>query len=223
MALIARHGAEWFRALGSASQPGTALVTLGGAVADPGVYEIALGQPAGRRRRAAPAALTERRAALLVGGYGGDLARRAAHRTASRSSDGDPRLGAGSIGAGVLWVLGAGTPAASAESARVLGWLAAESAGQCGPCLFGLRAIADSLRAAGATAPRAPGADAPAALGRRRHRPRRLPPPRRRRAASSRARCRSSRARSTATAPGGCTAAHAPSMPLPDRRDREAA
>ena len=70
MALIARHGAEWFRALGSASQPGTGLVTLGGAVADPGVYEIAFGSPlADVLRRAG--GVTERPQALLVGGYGG--------------------------------------------------------------------------------------------------------------------------------------------------------
>ena len=40
VALIARHGASWFRQLGTPSQPGSALVTLSGPVAHPGVYEI---------------------------------------------------------------------------------------------------------------------------------------------------------------------------------------
>ncbi len=35
IALIARHGAEWFRQLGTSSQPGSTLVTLSGPVAHP--------------------------------------------------------------------------------------------------------------------------------------------------------------------------------------------
>src|SRR5258708_954075 len=40
VALIARHGAAWFRSLGTPAHPGSMLVTLGGPVAYPGVYEI---------------------------------------------------------------------------------------------------------------------------------------------------------------------------------------
>jgi NADH:ubiquinone oxidoreductase subunit F (NADH-binding) len=142
MALIARHGPDWFRAVGSPSQPGTGLVTLGGAVADPGVYEIAFGSAlADVLRRAG--GVSERPQALLVGGYGGTWLD-AQHMSDLTLSEGDPLLSAGSIGAGVLWVLGAGTCGVQ-ESARVLDYLAAESAGQCGPCLYGLRAIADSF------------------------------------------------------------------------------
>lgn len=32
-----------------------------------------------------------------------------------------------------------------AETARIVSWLAAESAGQCGPCVYGLRALGDTL------------------------------------------------------------------------------
>jgi NADH:ubiquinone oxidoreductase subunit F (NADH-binding) len=142
MALIARHGTDWFRALGSASQPGTGLVTLGGAIEDPGVYEIAFGSPLTDVLRRA-GGVTERPQALLVGGYGGTWLD-AQHMSDLTLSEGDPLLSAGSIGAGVLWVLGAGTCGVH-ESSRVLDYLAAESAGQCGPCLFGLRAIADSF------------------------------------------------------------------------------
>src|SRR4051812_32911411 len=47
VALIARHGPEWFRELGPAEHPGSALVTLAGAVERPGVYEVALGTAVG--------------------------------------------------------------------------------------------------------------------------------------------------------------------------------
>ena len=40
IALIARHGPDWFRELGSESEPGSMLVTLGGAVGRPGITEL---------------------------------------------------------------------------------------------------------------------------------------------------------------------------------------
>jgi NADH:ubiquinone oxidoreductase subunit F (NADH-binding) len=142
MALIARHGAGWFRAVGSPTQPGSALVTLGGAVARPGVYEIAFASRMADLLRAA-GGVSERPQALLVGGYGGSWLD-AQHMQDLTLSEGDPLLAAGSIGAGVLWVLGEGSCGVW-ESARVLDHLAEQSAGQCGPCLHGLRAIADSF------------------------------------------------------------------------------
>ena len=142
MALIARHGADWFRAVGSSTQPGSVLVTLGGAVARPGVYEIASASPMADLLRAA-GGVSERPQALLVGGYGGAWLD-AQHLQDLTLSEGDPLLAAGSIGAGVLWVLGEGSCGVW-ESARVLDYLAEQSAGQCGPCLYGLRAIADSF------------------------------------------------------------------------------
>ena len=41
--LIARHGSDWFRQVGTVEQPGTALLTVSGAVDRPGVYEVAFG------------------------------------------------------------------------------------------------------------------------------------------------------------------------------------
>jgi NADH:ubiquinone oxidoreductase subunit F (NADH-binding) len=142
VALIARHGADWFRALGSRTQPGSALVTLGGAVARPGVYEIAFGSPMADLLRSAGGA-TEPPEALLVGGYGGRWLDARHLRDLTLGED-DPLLAAGSIGAGVLWVLGQGSCGVW-ESARIIDYLAAQSAGQCGPCLHGLRAIAESF------------------------------------------------------------------------------
>jgi NADH:ubiquinone oxidoreductase subunit F (NADH-binding) len=140
--LIVRHGPAWFRELGTDSQPGTALVTVSGAVNTPGVHEIAfhtrladLIERAGGLSRPAKA--------LLVGGYGGAwLGGSAIGRIAL--SEGDPLLRAGSIGSGVIVVLGSGA-CGIRESARVLGYLADESAAQCGPCLYGLRAISDAF------------------------------------------------------------------------------
>ena len=48
------------------------------------------------------------------------------------------------MGAGIVICLPA-TACGLAESARVLRYLAEESAGQCGPCVFGLPALAEAL------------------------------------------------------------------------------
>lgn len=45
IALIARFGADWFREVGTATEPGTMLTTVTGAVAAPGVFEVPLGSP----------------------------------------------------------------------------------------------------------------------------------------------------------------------------------
>jgi NADH:ubiquinone oxidoreductase subunit F (NADH-binding) len=140
--LIVRHGPAWFREVGTESQPGTALVTLGGAVAAPGVYEVAFHTPLSDLIGRA-GGVTQRPSAVLVGGYGGawvsgdDVGRLSL-------SEGDPLLRAGSIGSGVLVVLGSDTCGVR-ESARVLEYLASESAGQCGPCVHGLRAMSDAF------------------------------------------------------------------------------
>jgi NADH:ubiquinone oxidoreductase subunit F (NADH-binding) len=142
IALIARYGPQWFREVGSSAQPGTALVTLSGAVAGPGVYETAFHTPlADLIARAGGLAGPVQ--ALLVGGYGGRwlTAREMARLSLS---EGDPLLTAGSIGAGVLVVLGSGH-CGLREAARVLSYLAQETAAQCGPCLYGLRSIADGF------------------------------------------------------------------------------
>jgi NADH-quinone oxidoreductase subunit F len=45
VALVARHGAEWFRQVGTPEYPGTLLVTLPAECARPGVYEVPAGTP----------------------------------------------------------------------------------------------------------------------------------------------------------------------------------
>jgi len=143
VALIARHGARWFRELGTPEQPGSALVTLSGPVAHPGVFEVALGESLPALIGAA-GGLTESPRAVLLGGYGGSWVD-AEHLCDLRLAEEHLRPYGASLGAGVVLVLSDGA-CPVAETARLAGWLAAESAGQCGPCVHGLDAIAASLR-----------------------------------------------------------------------------
>ena len=133
VALIARFGARWFRSLGIEAEPGTALVTLSGAVARPGVYEIELGTRVSELIEQAGGA-TEPLSAFLVGGYFGGWTRDPAHRLTA----------AGGLGAGVVVAFPTGACGVR-ESARVTRYLANESAGQCGPCVHGLSALASGL------------------------------------------------------------------------------
>src|SRR5438270_9710371 len=50
------------------------------------------------------------------------------------------------MGSGVLIALGE-SACGFHETARVIDYLAEQSAGQCGPCIYGLRAVADSVTA----------------------------------------------------------------------------
>ena len=70
VAQIARFGPAWFRRIGTAAEPGSILVTLSGAVARPGVYEVALGSPL-RDLLAQAGGAREEIQAYLIGGYFG--------------------------------------------------------------------------------------------------------------------------------------------------------
>jgi NADH:ubiquinone oxidoreductase subunit F (NADH-binding) len=144
IALVARFGPHWYRELGTDPDPGTALVTISGAVVAPGVYEMAFGTPM-RDLLAAAGGPTEPLQALLIGGYFGTwvTAGEALHLRLAR----EDLLSVGcALGAGVIIALGDGACGLH-ESARVIGYLADQSAGQCGPCVYGLRAVADAVAA----------------------------------------------------------------------------
>jgi NADH:ubiquinone oxidoreductase subunit F (NADH-binding) len=141
-ALIARHGAPWFRELGIATQPGSTLVTVSGAFAQPGVYEIEPGAALSSLLETA-GGTTSRPAALLLGGYGGSWIAPAHLPALALSNEQLAHFGA-SLGAGVL-VLLSEEACPVREAARLARWLADESARQCGPCMFGLPALADLL------------------------------------------------------------------------------
>lgn len=144
IALVARYGHDWYRELGTQADPGSALVTISGAVAAPGVYELAFGTSM-TDLLAAAGGSTEPLQALLVGGYFGTWVESARAFTLRLARE-DLRSVGCSLGSGVLIALGE-SACGLHESARVIEYLAEQSAGQCGPCVFGLRAIADSFTA----------------------------------------------------------------------------
>jgi NADH:ubiquinone oxidoreductase subunit F (NADH-binding) len=145
LALIARHGSRWFRELGTPSQPGSALFSVSGPVVHPGVYEAEHGSSVASLIDAAGGLTAEVRA-VLIGGYAGAWID-ARHLNALTLSNDELAPHGASVGTGVVALLGA-EACGLAETARVARWLAAESAGQCGPCVFGLDALASTLERA---------------------------------------------------------------------------
>jgi NADH:ubiquinone oxidoreductase subunit F (NADH-binding) len=141
IALIARFGSHWFRMAGTPGAPGSALVTVTGAVERPGVREIPLGTALGEVLQRS--GLSQPAQAVLAGGYFGTWLPLPAALAVPVSDEGMRAAGA-ALGPGVLAVL----PEAAcglAETARIASFLAVESAGQCGPCRNGLPALADAF------------------------------------------------------------------------------
>ena len=139
--LIARHGADWFRRVGTDDEPGSMLVTVSGAVRVPGVHEIPIGVRLGEvvALCGGPA---DGVGGALVGGYFGTWLR-SDDPLDVRFSAAGLRPAGGSLGAGTIVILPR-SACGLVETARVARYLARESAGQCGPCVFGLRALADA-------------------------------------------------------------------------------
>ena len=118
-------------------------MTLSGAVSRTGVFEIPLGARLDAVLQlggAEPSGI----AAVLVGGYFG----------AWLPADGlaDVRMGVesmrragGGLGAGIVFAMPRGGMCALADVARATHWLADQNAGQCGPCVNGLGAIAQAM------------------------------------------------------------------------------
>jgi NADH:ubiquinone oxidoreductase subunit F (NADH-binding) len=128
LALIARYGPRWFRAVGTDDEPGSMLITVYRPGAKTAIHEVATGTPL--RALLGDGPETQ---AWLVGGYHGTWLPlpEAKERTVDSRSMVLAALPADRCGL--------------AETARVTSYLAAESAGQCGPCLNGLPRIAAAL------------------------------------------------------------------------------
>jgi NADH:ubiquinone oxidoreductase subunit F (NADH-binding) len=141
IALLARYGDAWFRSVGLPHAPGSALMTVTGDLGRGGVAEVAMGSSL----QAIVGACDPRSqpSMVLAGGFfGGWLPWEACAGLRA-----DPQqlgaAGAG-LGAGVLVVAPAGS-CVVAETARIAAYLARESAGQCGPCVNGVAAVARDL------------------------------------------------------------------------------
>jgi NADH:ubiquinone oxidoreductase subunit F (NADH-binding) len=141
IALIARFGPTWFRQAGLPDAPGTMLVTVSGAVDRPGVYEVEVGTPVAEALAAS--GVRDGVGAVLVGGYFGTWHDLRAVAGLPLCAQRLRQVGA-SPGAGVLVAL-PDAVCGLRETARVLGYLAEQSAGQCGPCAFGLPAVAEDF------------------------------------------------------------------------------
>jgi len=139
-ALIGRYGDGWYRGVGRGATLGTALVTVSGSRRD-GIREIEIGMTIGELAAETGAGEADPQAVLLGGYFGGWVS---ADRGWDLPLEPLALKAAGSaFGCGVVAFLGADRCGVRATS-RIMGWMAGQSAAQCGPCVFGLRAIADA-------------------------------------------------------------------------------
>jgi NADH:ubiquinone oxidoreductase subunit F (NADH-binding) len=143
VAMIARFGSDWFRELGTEASPGSALMTVTGNVRRPGVYEVDLGARLGGVLEAAGGTVSPAGGALLGGYFGTWLAPSSLEQLPLDAERLRSEYGA-SLGCGVLAVLSQ-TSCPIVEASRILTYLAGETADQCGPCVNGLAAMADTM------------------------------------------------------------------------------
>ena len=142
LAVLAMVGPEGYASAGTAAEPGTVLLTVGGSAARPAVVEVPTGVSLGQVLDLCGAPPAE---GVLVGGYQGSWVPEEAAYRVPVSRAGLAAVG-GMLGSGVVMPLGRDS-CPLGEVARVAAFLAKESSGQCGPCKLGLPGIARSLAA----------------------------------------------------------------------------
>jgi NADH:ubiquinone oxidoreductase subunit F (NADH-binding)/ferredoxin len=136
LAIAARLGALDYRNVGLPTEPGTVLLTVSGER----VVETPSGAPL---THILGLCSSEPGQAVLVGGYHGRFLDRDSAWSARVSRDSLETLGS-SLGAGAVLPLPEGT-CLMGELVTAIRWMSEESAGQCGPCVMGLPALADTL------------------------------------------------------------------------------
>jgi len=147
LAVLAMLGAAGYASAGDPAEPGTVLLTVSGSVQRPAVVETPTGVPLGHVLDICGAQPSD---GVLVGGYHGKWLTADTAYAVPISRRG-LAAGSGTLGAGIVLVLGRDS-CPLGEVARVAGYLAAQSSGQCGPCKLGLPAVAASLTALSAGA-----------------------------------------------------------------------
>jgi NADH:ubiquinone oxidoreductase subunit F (NADH-binding) len=136
--LIVRDGAEAFRRVGTEASPGTKLVSVSGAVASPGVYEVAFGETLGEILERAGGASGKTFKGLHVGGPTGGILN--ATRTGV-ALDYEPLKAAGThLGSAQIRVIGTGVCVVN-EAAKLFDYLAKETCGICVPCRVGTKRV----------------------------------------------------------------------------------
>ena len=136
--LIVRDGAEAFRRVGTEASPGTKLVSVTGAVASPGVYEVAFGATLGEIVERAGGASGTAMKGLHVGGPTGGILN--ATRT-DVALDYESLKAAGThLGSGQVRVIGADVCIVN-EAAKLFDYLAKETCGICVPCRVGTKRV----------------------------------------------------------------------------------
>jgi NADH:ubiquinone oxidoreductase subunit F (NADH-binding) len=144
LALLSRYGSEWFRQVGHPAEPGSLVLTIRGAVAQPAVVEVPVGATV-EQALSGVGWLTEPVGAVLVGGCAGRWLPATTALAAPLSHAGMAAAG-GTLGAGIVIAL-PDRACGLDETARLARYLADQSSGQCGACLNGLPAIAGALTA----------------------------------------------------------------------------
>ena len=136
---LARVGSDGYAAHGTATEPGTTLLTLRGDGWDPVVREVAYGTPLAD-------VLTEEEMGqpLLLGGYHGTWLKPAQMEGLTVSRVDIAEAGA-TLGAGVMLPLSTGW-CPLVRTTALVDYLAGQSAKRCGPCMNGLPAMAEALR-----------------------------------------------------------------------------
>jgi NADH:ubiquinone oxidoreductase subunit F (NADH-binding)/NADH:ubiquinone oxidoreductase subunit E len=131
---IVLHGADWFRSVGTSQNPGTKLVSLGGAVRQPGLYEVPLGTPLHSIIDECGGGATGELGSLLVGGPSGSILPPGLLDTAF---DVQPlQAVAGVLGAGGIVPLTADQCPVQAVR-ELTAYNSRESCGKCTPCREG--------------------------------------------------------------------------------------
>jgi NADH:ubiquinone oxidoreductase subunit F (NADH-binding) len=138
LGLLLQQGVAEFRQRGTLDEPGTTLLTVTAPGRPRVVREAAYGAPF---TAAVPElASAEHGELVLLGGFHGSWVRRDRLAPEPVSVDGLRRAGA-ALGAGVVHLPPAGR-CPVARTAEIVALLAAESTRRCGPCRFGLPALA---------------------------------------------------------------------------------
>ncbi len=139
--LIVRDGPEAFRIAGTSASRGTKLVSVTGAVGQPGVYEVNFGSTLGEIIQVA-GGVTGTLKAIHVGGPTGGLLN--ASRVDARLDYEDLKALGTHVGSGQIRVIPEGTCIVN-EAARLFAYLSKETCALCVPCRVGTKRVGGIL------------------------------------------------------------------------------